>query len=99
MMFTHISRYYAVETTFFSTANGREHAYKRRRFLPDPAGMHALTEVTVTQGDRLDRITAQSLGDAEHFWRICDMNRAMNPSDLTGEIGRKLIIPLPGFES
>lgn len=98
-MFTHESRYYAVETAVFSTADGREHSYKRRRFLPDPAGMHARAEVTVTQGDRLDRITAQSLGDPEHFWRICDMNRAMNPPDLTSEIGRKLVIPLPGFES
>lgn len=100
-MFTHTSRYYAIETVTFLDANGREHAYKRRRFLPNPADMQVLAEVTVTQGDRLDSIAAKSLGDPEQFWRICDMNNALNPADLTGDdqIGRKLNIPLPQFEN
>ena len=98
-MFTHTSRYYTVETVTFASADGREHPYKRRRFLPNPADMQILAEVTVTQGDRLDIITAKTLGDPEQFWRICDINNAMNPSDLTSEIGRKLNIPLPQFEN
>jgi hypothetical protein len=98
-MFTHTSRYYTVETVIFSDADGREHAYKRRRLLPSPAAMQILAEVTVTQGDRLDNITAKSLGDPEQFWRICDINNALNPSELTSEIGRKLNIPLPQFDS
>lgn len=98
-MFTHTSRYYTVETVIFSDADGQEHAYKRRRFLPKPADMQTLAEVTVTQGDRLDNITAKSLGDPEQFWRICDINNALNPSELTSEIGRKLNIPLPQFEN
>jgi len=97
-MFTHTSRYYTLETVIFSDADGREHAYKRRRFLPHPAAMQILAEVTVIQGDRLDNITAKSLGDPEQFWRICDINNALNPSELTSEIGRKLNIPLPQFE-
>jgi len=97
-MFTHTSRYYAVENATFTTADGRETVYKRRRFLPNPAEMHVLAEITVTQGDRLDIITAKSLGDPEQFWRVCDMNTAMNPADLTSEIGRKLNIPLPQFD-
>ncbi|SFE85931.1 hypothetical protein [Nitrosomonas sp. Nm166] len=97
-MFMHTSRYYSVETVTFSSADEREHRYKRRRFLPNPADMQVLAEVTVTQGDRLDMITAKTLGDPEQFWRICDMNYAMNPLDLTKEIGRKLTIPLPQFE-
>lgn len=99
-MFTHTSRYYSLETVVFSAADGREHAYKRRRLLPDPAGMQVLAEVMVTQGDRLDVITAKSLGDPEHFWRICDMNYTMNPEELTKdkEIGRKVNIPLPQFD-
>jgi len=100
-MFTHTSRYYTVETVIFFEVNGQGHAYKRRRFLPNPADMQVLAEVTVTQGDRLDIITAKSLGDPEQFWRVCDMNNAMNPADLTGEsqIGHKLNIPLPQFEN
>lgn len=98
-MFTHTSRYYTVETVIFSDAHGQKHAYKRRRFLPNPADMQILAEVTVTQGDRLDIITAKSLGDPEQFWRICDINSALNPAELTSEIGRKLNIPLPQFEN
>jgi len=98
-MFTHTSRYFSVETVIFSDANGQEHTYKRRRFLPNPADMQILAEVTVTQGDRLDNITAKSLGDPEQFWRICDINNALNPTELTSEIGRKLNIPLPQFEN
>jgi len=98
-MFTHTSRYYTVESVIFVDAKGKEHAYKRRRFLPKSADMHILAEVVVTQGDRLDIITAKSLGDPEQFWRVCDINNALNPTELTREIGRKLLIPLPQFEN
>jgi hypothetical protein len=48
-------------------------------------------------GDRLDLIAARALGDAEHFWQVCDANNAMNPFDLTAEVGSTLRIPLPQF--
>jgi len=98
-MFTHTSRYYSLETVTLTTSDGREIAYKRRRFLPNPSDMQFVAEVVVTQGDRLDLITARTLGDPEHFWRICDANNGMNPFDLTSEIGRRLRIPLPQFEN
>jgi hypothetical protein len=98
-MFTFTSRYYNLEMTTRTTPDGREIIYTRRRFLPDPAAMQITAEVVVAQGDRLDTITARTLGDAEHFWRICDANSAMNPFDLTEEIGRRLGIPLPQFEN
>ena len=97
-MFPHTSRYYSIETAVYSSPDGTEHPYKQRRFLPDPVAMQILAEVTVTEGDRLDNITAKSLGDPEQFWRVCDMNYAMNPAELTSEIGRRLNIPLPGFD-
>ncbi len=97
-MFTHTSRYYSAETAVHISPDGREHPYIRRRFLPNPAKMDALSEFEVTEGDRLDNITAKSLGDPEQFWRVCDMNYAMNPAKLTAKVGRRLIIPLPGFE-
>jgi hypothetical protein len=49
----------------------------------------------VTQGDRLDNVTARYLGDPEAFWRICDANNAMRPNELTETIGRRLRITLP----
>ena len=50
---------------------------------------------TVVQGDRLDNIAAQYLGDPEKFWLICDANVAMRPEELTDTIGRRIRITLP----
>ena len=95
-MFEHTSRYYKLDDASHTTADGRIITYKPRRFLPDGKNMPLLVEVTVTQGDRLDLITARTLGDPEQFWRICDSNNTMNPSDLI-EPGRILRIPVPQF--
>ena len=94
-MFTFTSRYYNLETVKHTLADGRIVSYKRRRFLPRGERMQLLTEVVVTEGDRLDLITARTLGDPEHFWRVCDANNAMNPFDLTREVGRRLRVPVP----
>jgi len=94
-MFEYTSRYYAIETTTSTAFDGRVIAYKRRRFLPQGDEMQLLAEAVVTQGDRLDLITARSLGDPLQFWRVADANNAMNPFELTIEIGRRLRIPMP----
>jgi hypothetical protein len=94
-MFTFASRYYNLETVTHTLPDGRVASYKRRRFLPQGDSMPLLVEVTVTEGDRLDLITARTLGDPEHFWRVADANNAMNPFDLTAEIGRILRVPVP----
>lgn len=94
-MFTFTSRYYNLETVMLTLPDGRVVAYKRRRFLPQGELMPLLIEVTVTEGDRLDLITARTLGDPEQFWRVADANNAMNPFDLTAEIGRTLRVPVP----
>ena len=52
-------------------------------------------EFTITEGDRLDLITYRTLGDPEQFWQICDANNAMNPVELTEDLGSSLVIPLP----
>lgn len=95
-MFEPTSRYYALEDASLTIPDGHIITYKRRRFLPDGEKMPLLVEVTVTEGDRLDLITARTLGDPEQFWRICDANNAMNPSDLV-ELGRVLRVPVPQF--
>lgn len=94
-MFEHTSRYYALETTTYTTPDGRVIAYKRRRFLPRGEEMPLLVEVTVVQGDRLDLVTARTLGDPEQFWRVCDANDAMNPPELMAEPGRTVRVPVP----
>src|ERR1051326_8455706 len=97
-MFEPNSRYDNLETATLTTPaapDGRVIAYKRRRFLPQGETMPLLAEVTVTQNDRLDLITGRTLGDPEHFWRVCDANNAMNPFDLTAEPGATLRVPVP----
>ena len=94
-MFETTSRYYAIETAILTLPDGRQVAYKRRRFLPDGLSLPLLTEVTVVAADRLDLITARTLGDPEAFWRVCDANNAMDPFELTDQIGRVIRVPIP----
>ncbi|QUC58077.1 LysM domain-containing protein [Streptomyces sp. A2-16] len=93
-MFAVTSRYHGIETAALSLPGGREVRYVRRRFLPsgapDVVALH-----TVGQGERLDNITARHLGDPERFWQLCDANGAMRSDELTAEIGRLLVIPVP----
>ena len=94
-MFDFSSRYFAIETAVYVAPDGREIPYKRRRFLPQGDALPLLTEVTVTQGDRLDLIAARTLGVSEVFWQVADANTAMDPFELTSEPGRRLRIPEP----
>jgi hypothetical protein len=94
-MFPPTSRYYNTETAKLVTADGHETIYLRRRFLPDLWSIIVLAEHTVTEGDRLDNIAAQYLGDPEQFWLVGDANTEMRPADLTTEVGRRVRIPLP----
>ena len=89
------SRYAGIDSTIFVTADGRSIARLGRRFLPDPAVFAVAGFHTVTEGDRLDNIAAQTLGDPELFWRLCDANGALRPEELTDTIGRTLKITLP----
>jgi hypothetical protein len=89
------SRYYGVETTQMTLADGRQITCLRRRFVPQPERFADLQQHVVSQGDRLDNIAAAYLGDPESFWRIADANRAMQPEALTQRVGRILRITLP----
>lgn len=94
-MFEPDSRYADVETTTLRTAEGREIAYKKRRFLPQGEDLPLLVEVTVREGDRLDVLAARTLGNAEHSWRVADANNAMNPRELVDTPGQVLRVPVP----
>jgi hypothetical protein len=89
------SRYSGIDTKLMEMADRRVVIYVQRRFLPSPDKFALLQEHVVTEGDRLDNVTARYLGDPEQFWRVADANGAMRPQDLTLTIGRRLRITLP----
>jgi hypothetical protein len=89
------SRYYGIDTALLEVTEDTTLPYLKRRFVPHPERFELLQEHGVSDGERLDHIAANYLGDAELFWRICDANRAMRPNSLTERIGRCLRITLP----
>ncbi|QSQ27588.1 LysM domain-containing protein [Pyxidicoccus parkwayensis] len=89
------SRYANLETVTITLPDGRVATYKRRRFLPSGQDMRLLAELTVTEGDRLDLLTARTLGDPEQFWRVCDSNDVLNPFEVMEEPGALVRIAMP----
>jgi hypothetical protein len=94
-LFAATSRYYGLDTETLAAPDGRTIIYIVRRFVPSADGFQLLQLHTVSQGERLDNITARYLGDPELFWRVADANSAMRPEELVEKIGRKLRITLP----
>ena len=97
-MFEKNSRYYDLETATYTTNDGKQIAYKRRRFLPKGEDLPLLTESKVEQSDRLDLITNRTIGDPEQFWRVADANDAMDPDELIEKPGKWLRVPVPQTE-
>jgi len=98
-MFDSTSRYARAETRKMTVVGpdgqAREIRYIERRFIPSCEDVPVLAEHTVSQGDRLDNVTALYLGDPTQFWRICDANNVLSPDELTDEIGTRIKITLP----
>ena len=93
--FPNTSRYSGIETGALASSDGRTIPYLRRRLVPAPERFALLQEHSVVEGERLDNLTAQYLGDPEQFWRLCDANGAVRPDELTDTIGKSLRITLP----
>lgn len=91
-MFFKGSRYAGVGQLEITDPQGRVMRYKKLRFIPETPGQRTHT---VSQGERLDLLAHQYLGDPERFWRICDANRAMWPDDLVSRPGSTILIPSP----
>lgn len=98
-MFDKTSRYYKVGVATKSVTQGdgtvRQVNYVQRRMIPPVDNSILLVAHTVTQGERLDNITALYLGDPTQFWQICDSNNVLRPGELTDEIGRVINIVMP----
>lgn len=86
MTFDPNSRYFNVDTEerIVTDRNGNERVirYTRRRTIPSYEGQPVLAEHRVTEGDRLDNITARYLGDPTQYWRLCDANVVLDPEEL-----------------
>jgi hypothetical protein len=93
------SRYAKLETATLERldADGRPRliAYKRRRLIPPAGSAPALVVHTFAAGERLDTITARYFGDPTRFWQLCDANEVLRPTELTAEIGQRIVVPLP----
>lgn len=89
------SRYAGIETAEWTRADGLPVLYVKRRFIPRPENFATLQEHRVEQNDRLDNIAAKYFSDPQLYWRLCDANGAVRPSELTEEPGRRLRITLP----
>lgn len=94
-MFDHTSRYFGIPVAKTTLPDRRAVAYLTRRFVPDRRGGEVLAEVAVIEGDRLDLITARTLGDPLQFWRVADSNDALNPFDLAATPGRRVRVTMP----
>jgi hypothetical protein len=94
-MFSITSRYYGIATVTLETTDGKKITFVRRRLVPPSERFELLLEHVCTEGERLDNITAQYLGDPEQFWRVCDANGAVRPDELVETIGRRIRITLP----
>jgi len=89
------SRYKDMLTSAMAANDGQSIVYLRRRFVPKAENFTILQEHKVKEGERLDNITNQYLGDPERFWHLCDSNNAVNPDELTEINGSQINITLP----
>jgi hypothetical protein len=93
------SRYNGIPTLTLATPDGRTVAYVGRRFIPGPENYTLLREYLVVQGDRLDSLASQFIGDPEQWWKLADANVAMRPEELTDTPGVTLRIAVPSLEA
>ncbi|HMN20303.1 MAG TPA: Base plate wedge protein 53 [Ottowia sp.] len=70
-------------------------AYVLRRFVPRRRDIAIVAEHIVAGGERPELLAAQTLGDAELYWRLADANAVIDPFELTDTLGRRVAIPLP----
>jgi hypothetical protein len=97
-MFETSSRYATVPDAWLERAlpdgTTRTIRYKRRRFLPPAESLTPLTRHVMTDADRLDLVAARYIGDPTAFWRLCDSNDVLRPSELE-VVGRPVAIAMP----
>ena len=85
-MLDETSRYFTLPTATATIHNSdgtqRDVRYVQQRIIPQQNASPTIVEHTVTQGERVDNITARYLGDPLLFWQLCDTNNVLSPEDL-----------------
>jgi hypothetical protein len=90
------SRYYRVGFAQYVRSPGDPGVvYVLRRFIPQKRDIAIAAEHLVRAGERPDLLAAQTLGDAELYWRIADANAVTDPFELTDTLGARIVIPQP----
>lgn len=89
------SRYFGIATAIYTTSDGRELPYLRRRLLPQPGSFSTVAEHEVSEADRADLLANRYIGDPELWWRLADANGVLDPAELTATPGRRIRITLP----
>jgi len=89
------SRYHGLDVAQWTRADGVSISYVRRRLVPPPSNFSTLKLHRVEEGDRLDNLAAKHLSDPQQYWRLCDGNGVIRPSELTATVGALLRITLP----
>jgi len=89
------SRYAGIDLATLDLPDGAQRVYLRRRFVPPASRFALLRTHLVADGERVDRLAAQELGDPEAFWRMADANDVMRPEELTETVGRAVRVTLP----
>ncbi|MFA0811110.1 LysM domain-containing protein [Microbulbifer epialgicus] len=88
------SRYHGVPTRMHTAHDGRQLPYLARRFVPTPEKFATAGYRMVVEGERLDQVAAEILGNAEAFWLHCDANRTIWAEELE-QTGREIRLTLP----
>lgn len=96
------SRYDGLPAASLAVEDGaggsREVSYLLPRTPQSPDQATVMAVHRVAAGDRLDLIAARYLGDPAAYWRICDVNLALDPDELVDSTaeGSLIVIPVPG---
>jgi len=89
------SRYHGVAQRSRTLPDGTTETFLARRIIPSTARYSALDRHRTIDNERIDTVAAESFGDPELYWRVCDANGDAEPADTTKPAGRLLVIPLP----
>ena len=88
------SRYLGTPIEMLTLPNGTQVAYLQRRIIPQSQIYTSVQNYAVVDGDRLDNLAFNFLGDPILFWMICDANSVSDPESLTNQIGSTILMPM-----
>jgi hypothetical protein len=95
-MFEPNSRYARKAVKTRVDAQGEEHAYVERRFLPRDENLRTLSETRLREGDRLDLVAYKNYGDSTQSWRLLDAQHIhLDPKALAERGDQALRVTLP----